>query len=293
VNWFLNNLTNDGLVAFRRAGGGEGLFLVPDLANAIPTATDGGRTYTFQVRPGIHYSNGRLVRPADFRRPIERCLTSSPGNIYFTGIVGAAACLAKPTRCDLSRGITTGPNTVTFHLTHPDPEFLYKLALPTAEAEPADTPLKPHFPLPATGPYMFVRFVSYHGNVAEIRLARNARFEQRSAAARPDDFPAASNFVSPILTCASFTPGTQANTNAAEFCDPTIDREVQRALALEVDQPQAAAKQWAKVDHDVTDQAPWLSYSNDRIVEFVSSRLGNYVYSAMNSGALLDQLWVR
>jgi peptide/nickel transport system substrate-binding protein len=32
--------------------------------------------------------------------------------------------------------------TITFHLTRPDREFLYKLALPFADAVPADTPLR-------------------------------------------------------------------------------------------------------------------------------------------------------
>jgi peptide/nickel transport system substrate-binding protein len=107
------------------------------------------------------------------------------------------------------------------------------------------------------------------------------------------DFPAASNFFVPILTCASFAPRSSHNSNASEFCDPKIDVEVARALTLEAGRPQAAAKQWARVDHDVTDRAPWLAYFTARSVEFVSSRVGNYVYSGMNFGALLDQLWVR
>ena len=48
----------DGLIGFERVGGGSGARLVPDLATSIPTATDGGRTYTFQVRRGVHYSTG-------------------------------------------------------------------------------------------------------------------------------------------------------------------------------------------------------------------------------------------
>ena len=71
-------LTNDGLIGYRRVGGSDGARLVPDLATSLPTPTDGGRTYTFQLRPGIRYSTGALVRPADFRRAIERALSSSP-----------------------------------------------------------------------------------------------------------------------------------------------------------------------------------------------------------------------
>ena len=104
-SWAVLAMTNDGLVAFRKVGGIQGTQLVPDLAVSLPLLTDGGRTYTFQVRPGIRYSDGRPVQPADFRRAIERLFElGSPGAPYYAGIVGADRC-AKGKRCDLSRGI--------------------------------------------------------------------------------------------------------------------------------------------------------------------------------------------
>ena len=65
------HLLGDGLVAFEPIGGTNAT-LVPDLATSIPTPTDGGRTYTFELRPGIRYSNGEVVAPGDFRRALER-----------------------------------------------------------------------------------------------------------------------------------------------------------------------------------------------------------------------------
>ena len=73
-SWNLLSLTNDGLVAFKRVGGIDGSSLVPDLAQSIPRPADAGRTYTFQLRPDLRYSNSTLVRPDDFRRAIERVL---------------------------------------------------------------------------------------------------------------------------------------------------------------------------------------------------------------------------
>jgi hypothetical protein len=52
--WQMLSLTNDGLVTYRRVGGLAGNTLVPDLATALPIPTDGGRTYTFHLRSGIH-----------------------------------------------------------------------------------------------------------------------------------------------------------------------------------------------------------------------------------------------
>jgi YVTN family beta-propeller protein len=194
LTWTMLALTNDGLVGFRRAGGVEGATLVPDLARSIPEPTDGGRTYTFDLRPEIRYSNGDPIRPDDFRRAIERVFANlgdgrpSGGVGHFSGIAGADKCVpGNP--CDLSDGIVADDDagTVTFHLTEPDPDFLYRLALPFAFAVPAATPdsLEGTTPIPATGPYLIKRYEAKK----EVVLARNPRFREWSQAAQPDGFP--------------------------------------------------------------------------------------------------------
>ena len=97
--------------------------------------------------------------------------------------------MSTPKRCDLSRGIATGPDTVTFHLTAADPDFLFKLALPIADAVPASTPLDARLPLPATGPYEIAEIDAKRPKRAVIHLVRNPHFHLWSAAAQPDGFP--------------------------------------------------------------------------------------------------------
>ena len=165
-------MTNDGLVAFNQASGLAGTQLVPDLAVSLPTPTDGGRTYTFRLRPNIRYSNGKPVKASDFRSTFERDFKiGSRCRPYYDGIVGAARCEKSPKRCDLSRGIVAddAAKTVTFHLVAPDPEFLYKLALAFAYVVPAGTPPQDAgtHPLPATGPYMIASYRPKH--VAQAR----------------------------------------------------------------------------------------------------------------------------
>ena len=185
-SWSALILTNDGLVTFKRVGGSDGTRLEPDLATTIPTPTNDGETYTFQVRRGIRYSNGALVEPADFRRGIERSVVGGTG-YYFSVLRGYGRCLKTPKRCDLSEGIVTEPasNTVTFHLTAPDPDFLQQLAQPDADAVPANTPVKARLPLPATGPYEISSYDAKRG----IRLVRNPRFHEWYEAAQPDGYP--------------------------------------------------------------------------------------------------------
>ena len=117
--------------------------MVADLAQALPTPTDGGLTYTFQLRRGIRYSTGRPVRASDIRHGLERSFAVNAGYLLkhpppsgadlFGAIVGAPKCLASPRSCDLSRGIVVDDKTgtITFHLRHPDPDFLAKLAMPS------------------------------------------------------------------------------------------------------------------------------------------------------------------
>jgi YVTN family beta-propeller protein len=180
--------TSDALIGFRHVGGLEGGTLVPDLAYSIPLPTDGGTTYTFHLRKGIEYSTGKPVLASDFLRAFERSwLINNPyGPYYYSGIVGADKCTQH--HCDLSRGIAADDRagTVTFHLREPDPEFLFKVALPAADPVPPGVPMSKALPLgvPGTGPYEFQS--SAHGHIV---LVRNPHFHVWSAAAQPAGYP--------------------------------------------------------------------------------------------------------
>jgi len=184
-------LTNDGLVGYKQVGGNSGSELVADLAISLPRPTAGGITYTFRLRPGIRYSTGQVVNPEDVRSSIERSfkLRSIFSRDFFGGIVGAEACTRRPATCQLTEGIVTdaSANTVTFHLTRPDPEFLVKLTQPYAFVVPAGTPARDveTSPVPATGPYMIQTFVPKK----TVVLVRNPHFREWSRAAQPDGYP--------------------------------------------------------------------------------------------------------
>ena len=182
-------LLYDGLVAYRRVAGAAGGRLVPNLAVRLPTPTDDGRTYSFQLRGDIRYSDGSPVRASDFRFSLERLVTVNgdvAGN--YRAVVGVPKCLAgKGKRCDLSDGIEVddGAGTIAIRLTEPDPEFLYKLAFPWSSVVPSKAPPRATRAIPTTGPY---RVASFDPD-REIRLVRNEHFRLWSPDARPDGFP--------------------------------------------------------------------------------------------------------
>jgi len=206
-------LTNDGLVTLDHVAGPDGARLVPDLALALPVPSDNGLTYTFQLRPGIRYSTGSLVKPSDVTHSFERLFAiRSSGASLFQSITGASACTRTPSHCDLSRGIVANDRTgtVTFHLTRPDPDFLYKLTIAYADVLPASIPdQQARTPLPATGPYMITSYIP--GQM--LRLIRNPRFREWSAAAQPAGYP--NQIVIPLRLS-----GTQG---AAEIAAGTAD----------------------------------------------------------------------
>jgi len=180
-------LVYDGLTGFRRAGGGEGTRLVPNLATSMPDARGGGRSYTFRLRPGIRYSDGRRVRPEDFRRALERAYELD-GNFLqgtaVTAVLGGGSC-SKGRRCDLSKGVVTTGDTVTFRLSKPAPFFLSDLS--ALYPIPAGTPSRDvgTKPVPGTGPYAIESYVPGR----QVRLSRNPHFRVWSEAARPDGYP--------------------------------------------------------------------------------------------------------
>jgi ABC-type transport system substrate-binding protein/class 3 adenylate cyclase/streptogramin lyase len=186
--WQALSLVYDGLVTFRRVPGPLSATVVPDLAASLPTSQSNGTMYTFRLRRGIRYSNGREVKATDFRHAIERQFRAESG---FAGtgldVLGADRC--SKDACDLSRGIVTDDRagTVTFHLGSPDPDFLFKLALPFGAAVPAGSPSPDAGTrgLPATGPYMVERYAPDQTLV----LARNPHFREWSAEAQPDGYP--------------------------------------------------------------------------------------------------------
>lgn len=189
--WNELNVTNDGLVAFRKVGGARGNDVVPDLAVAIPKPTKGGRTFTFKLRAGIRYSNGESLRASDFRHVFERMfrVLGPTASSFYSVLVGGTACANKPKTCSLAKGVVANDaaGTVTFNLVRPDGQFLQKLALPFAFAVPPSAPNKDvgTNPLPGTGPY---RWAEYTPN-RQIRLVRNPYFKQWSRAAQPDGYP--------------------------------------------------------------------------------------------------------
>jgi peptide/nickel transport system substrate-binding protein len=142
VTWGLANAMCTTLVRYADQADAAGTQLVPGTAN-MPAISSNGLTYTFTLRPGARFSDGKPITGQDIKytwmRLMNPAIDTGTG-YYFTNVVGAPAYLAGSSKT--LPGIVATTSTVTFHLTAPDGAFLYKAALPTTCPVPAGTVMK-------------------------------------------------------------------------------------------------------------------------------------------------------
>jgi YVTN family beta-propeller protein len=144
--WDVEQATCLKLINYPDKAPGTGPPLVPDAARSWPTITNGGRTYTFTIRPGLRFSSGQGVTATTFKYSLER--EGPPG---YAGLVAHG-------------------NTLTIRLKKPAPDLPAVLAQPYSCAVPIGTPKDTNGqPIPAAGPY----YIAAHSPGEQLILKRN------------------------------------------------------------------------------------------------------------------------
>jgi peptide/nickel transport system substrate-binding protein len=171
-------LAYTGLVTYARAAGQAGTRLIPGVAQSLPTVSDGGRTYTFKLRKGLVYSNGRPLKASDVAYAIQRSIKLNWGDkgMLTENIVGGEAFDEGKTSSISGIHTNDATGTVTFHLVAPYGPFLNVLAFPAAAPVPSGTPIKSLSGKPPAGigPYEISGVVPNRS----FTLVRNARWEK-------------------------------------------------------------------------------------------------------------------
>ena len=106
------------------------------------------------------------------------------------------------------------------------------------------------------------------------------------------DYPSPSDFLDVLFGCGSFHPGSDSSVNISGFCDKKVDADMKAAMAASVTDPAKGQKLWAGVDKEVTDLSPAASLFQPREVDFVSKRLGNFVFS-QQIHFIFSEAWVQ
>ncbi len=117
----------DGLLDYDEQGD-----ISPSLARRMPEVSEDGRTFTFQLREGVRFHNGRELTAEDVAWTMHRLLdpdTGSPGASFYLAIEGAEA-FRKGARDQVSGIQVVDRYTIRFRLTEPDQTFLNLMAMP-------------------------------------------------------------------------------------------------------------------------------------------------------------------
>ncbi len=164
------------LLTYKHIAGPGGYTLVPGLAQSLPKISRDGKVYTFKLRAGLRYSDGRAVKAGDFKSTIKRDFAAtSPGVGFYEGIVGAKDFEKTPTGDIAGIRANNKTRTIVIRLDSPRGDFLTILALMFSAPVPAGTPPEDQStnPIPGTGPY---RIASYEPNRG-FTLLRNQYFK--------------------------------------------------------------------------------------------------------------------
>lgn len=169
------------LLNYPDSAGAAGTRLTPEVAAAMPAVSNGGRTYTFRIRPGFRFSppSDEPVTAETFRHSFERELSPknqfSPGPQFASDIVGVAAYRAG--RSAHISGIRARGDLLSFTLVKPAGDFLTRISIPAFCPVPLSIPVYSKrylaVPPPSAGPYyvssvqgdrtVLLRNPNYHG----------------------------------------------------------------------------------------------------------------------------------
>ena len=106
------------------------------------------------------------------------------------------------------------------------------------------------------------------------------------------DYPAASDYLHVLYGCDSFHPGSDASINISGYCSKALDDEAAAAEQAMLTDPAKADRIWDDVDRRITDLSLAASVIQEKWIDIVSSRLGNYTFSELDH-MIFSKVWVR
>jgi peptide/nickel transport system substrate-binding protein len=162
--WNFARLYGRSLLMFKVAPGKESSQLVPDLAESLGEASDGGKTWTYKIRKGVKFEDGTEVKAADVKYAVLRSTDKQVfpnGPAYFEAMLNLPAGYKGPYKSkgmNTDQAISTPDDyTIVFHLKNAFGGFDYlaQLAQTMPVPEAKDTGAKYRDHIVSSGPYKF------------------------------------------------------------------------------------------------------------------------------------------
>jgi peptide/nickel transport system substrate-binding protein len=160
--------------------------LVPDLATDTGQVTDGGKTWTYKLKPGLKYADGSPIVAADIKYGVERSFAPelSGGLGYHKSLLVGGDKYTGPYKGgDLASIETPDETTIVFKLNKPYGDWPWIVSMPAfspvpkkADTDPAHYGEKPM----ASGPYQ----VQSYTPGSKLVLTRNPNWDKSTDPAR-------------------------------------------------------------------------------------------------------------
>ncbi|MEH0546980.1 ABC transporter substrate-binding protein [Streptomyces sp. B21-105] len=172
------------LMTFQPGAGEEGNKLVPDLAASAGVPTDGGKTWTYKLRPGLKYQDGTAITSKDVKYAVERSNFArdvlSLGPNYFQQLLVGGEAYKGPykDKKGLASIETPDDTTIVFKLKSAFQEFDYLVATPQTAPVPEakDKGVDYVKNIVSSGSY---KFESYEEG-KQVTLVRNENWDPKS-----------------------------------------------------------------------------------------------------------------
>jgi peptide/nickel transport system substrate-binding protein len=165
--WNLTRLYAMPLMTYKSCPGTCGGQVVPMLATAPGAVSDNGLTWTYHIRPNVHFEDGTLVTSQDVKYAVERTFDRGKfplGPGYWPALLAPQKPAYPGPYKDRSKNLmglkavqTPNSTTVVFHLAKPFADLNYVAAIPQSAPVPPNKDTGANYQLHpiSTGPYMF------------------------------------------------------------------------------------------------------------------------------------------
>jgi peptide/nickel transport system substrate-binding protein len=201
-SWNFIRLYGRSLVMFQPKPGAASTTLVPDLAETLGVASNGGKTWTYKIRKGVKFEDGTVITSKDVKYGVERSLdkdTFPNGPTYMNDFLDLQGYVSPykdkdPAKLGLKAIETPDDQTIVFHLAKPFSGFDYFAMQPSTIPVPVakDTGAKYKEHVVSSGPYKF----SVNNLGKNFTLVRNTAWDPATDPNRkalPDSYEVALN----------------------------------------------------------------------------------------------------
>ncbi|MEV0849835.1 ABC transporter substrate-binding protein [Streptomyces sp. NPDC049954] len=185
VVWNFMRYYSRQLVTNKPEPGKAGATVTPDLATSKAKISDDGLTYTYTLRDGITWEDGKPITSEDVKYGIERQWAQdvlSGGPVYLKTVLDPKSKYKGPYKDTSKEGLkaiqTPDEKTIVFKLPKKNSDFEEMLALTSASPVRKDKDTKSKYGLHpfSSGPYKFAKY----SPGKSLELVRNPQWKQSS-----------------------------------------------------------------------------------------------------------------